>query len=75
MFFYDVKKHVLILSGGCWGRPEAVEASPGLLDRSGITRNAVGMLGHVFDHQAPLTRPLEAVVAACSTLKAEMGAV
>ena len=29
--------------------------------------NTVGMLGHVFDHQAPLTRPLEAVVVACST--------
>ena len=29
--------------------------------------DAVGMLGNVFDHQAPLTRPLEAVVAACST--------
>ena len=31
--------------------------------------NTVGMLGHVFDHQAPLTRPLEAVVAACSTTR------
>ncbi len=31
--------------------------------------NTVGMLGRVFDHQAPLTRPLEAVVAACSTTR------
>ena len=29
--------------------------------------NTVGMLGHVFDHQVPLTRPLEAVGAACSS--------
>ena len=36
--------------------------------------NTVGMLGHVFDHQAPLTRALEGVVAACSTLKAKMRA-
>ena len=38
------------------------------------SENTVDMLGHVFDHQAPLTRPLEVVVAACSTLKAKMGA-
>ena len=31
--------------------------------------NTVGMLGHVFDHQAPLTRPLEAVVVAWSTTR------
>ena len=31
--------------------------------------NTVGMLEHAFDHQAPLTRLLEAVVVACSTSK------
>ena len=29
--------------------------------------DTVGMVGQVFDHQAPLTRSLEAVGAACST--------
>ena len=29
--------------------------------------DTVGMLGHVFDHQPPLTRSLQAVGAACST--------
>ena len=31
------------------------------------SENTMGMLGHVFDHQAPRLRPLEAAVAACST--------
>ena len=36
---------------------------------TGLTSSwdTVGMLGHVFDHQPPLTRPLQAVDAACST--------
>ena len=33
--------------------------------------NTWDILGHVFGHQAPLTRPLEAVAAPCSTSKRE----
>mgnify|MGYP001073509446 CR=1 FL=1 len=53
-------------AGGAWRLWERPPASWTGLASLG---NTVGMLGHVFDHQAPLTRPLEAVVAACSTTR------
>ena len=49
------------LIGAVLGRP-AAPLTPGL--SSGTTGD---MLGHVFGHQGPLARPLEAARAACST--------
>ena len=54
-------------AAGCaWRR---MRRPPGSWTGLASLGNTVGMLGRVFDHQAPLTRPLEAVVAACSTTR------
>ena len=58
---------LLFLSDGCCVRLEANGASPG--SRAGLAslENPLGLLGQVFDHQAPPTRPREGLVVACST--------
>ena len=54
-------------AAGCaWRR---MRRPPGSWTGLASLGNTVGMLEHVFAHQAPLTRPLEAVVAACSATK------
>ena len=54
--------------GGCWRR---VMRPPGSWPRLASLGNTVGIIRDniVFDHQAPLTRPLGAVATACSTLR------
>ena len=75
MFFNDRSK-IKILSvifdkllypqfGECVGsckRPLASREGPE------VSGNTPGMLGHLFDHQAPLTRPAEATRAACLSI-------
>ena len=58
---------VLFLSGGCWVRLEANGASPGPWAGLASLGNPLGLLGQVFDHQAPPTRAREGLVVACST--------